>query len=137
MPYQKFDQTKTAPARQIRAVELLAHGLSKSRVAEDVGVSEDTIRRWCQDPNFRNALLAAKSNALDEIGRSLLRVGSKAVGTLETLLDDPTLPASVRERAATNVLSNLFKAWETMSVEERLNAIEAQLVAARQGTGDG
>lgn len=54
-------------SRKAKAVELLAHGGQNYReVAQQVGVTEVTLRRWRKDPVFADAVLERSRDLLKE-----------------------------------------------------------------------
>lgn len=72
--------------------------------------------------------------ALENVSRSLIRVGDKAVKTLESVMDSTTAAASVRVKAADVTLARMVAIREIVALDERLSAIERQLFAlSREG----
>ena len=45
-PVEAVKRPEAAEARRLRAAELLAQGRSQAEVAEAVGVSRESVRRW-------------------------------------------------------------------------------------------
>jgi hypothetical protein len=91
--------------RRARAVELIAGGHTTAETAAIVGVVPDTVARWRRDPRFRAQVEAIAQEARKEIGIRLGNLASKALHTLEEILDDPQAERWARLRAAENILS--------------------------------
>jgi len=91
--------------RRARAVELIAGGHTTAETAAIVGVVPDTVARWRKDDRFRAQVEAIAQEARKEIGIRLGSLASKALHTLEEILDDPQAERWARLRAAENILS--------------------------------
>lgn len=100
----KDPQDFPLPPEQQRAAILLVEGASQRDVAAELGMSEFTISRWVQAPEFRayqNALLLdMRSTAINKI-RSLQ---DKALATIEEVMGDSEAPHHVRLNAACKVM---------------------------------
>ena len=114
-------------SRQQRAIEAFLSGSNKLQAAAAAGVSDETIRRWLRDPDFTERLRKAESESLSDVSRGLVRIGEKAISTLEAVMDSPTAAESVKVRAADTVLARMIPIRELVAVEDRLAAIEARL----------
>ena len=112
---------------QLRAVEAVMASNSITDAAAAVGVARDTIYRWLKEPAFQSALRTVEAGYLDHISRSLLRIGEKAVGAIEGILDDQTATDTVRLKAADVALARMTAIREIVALEGRLEAIEARL----------
>lgn len=91
--------------RRARAVELIAGGHTTAETAAIVGVVPDTVARWRKDPRFRAQVEAIAQEARKEIGIRLGNLATKALKTLEEILEDPEAERWARLRAAENILS--------------------------------
>lgn len=102
----KDPQDSPLPPEQQRAAIMLIEGASQRDVAADLDMSEFTISRWVQTPEFRayqNALLLdMRATAINKI-RTLQ---TKALATIEELLEDKEAPHHVRLNAACKVLEH-------------------------------
>src|SRR5437868_11201590 len=85
-----------------RIIGALAHGLNQAEASRVTGVSERTIRRRMQDPDFRDRVAAVRGEIARAAAAQLESLYAKAIGTLEQLLDDRN--ADRRLRAAQLVL---------------------------------
>jgi len=86
-----------------------------------------------RQPPFLEAVRMAEAGALDELSRSLVRLGRSAAGTLETAMDDPTAPWATRVRAADAVLGRLLQLRELATLEGRVAELERSFGLADGG----
>lgn len=111
--------------RQRRAIEALLSCSNLGGACEAAKISRTTLTRWLLDPLFNQALKAGAAASLEELSRSLLAVGGKAIQALgETLDQTGPLQAGVRVRAADIVLSRLLALRELVSLEDRISELE-------------
>lgn len=105
-------------AKQWKALEALITCKTRTEAAEVAGISEATLWRYLQIPNFQARYKAARKEGLEQgVGR-LQSLTGKAIDTLEELLDDRDLPPMVRRSVAACVLEYAFKATEMESLQE-------------------
>ena len=94
-------------AIQDQAVVARMTGLRWVAVAAEVGVSERTLRRWCQDPEFSAELDAARAVCRDA-ALDLLSARSRDLAqVLVDVATDPTASPAARVSAAREGLSRL------------------------------
>ena len=117
------------PAEQ-RAIEALLAGATPSATAAAAGISERTLRRWCQRPHFADALSCAQRSVFDDALRLLRVTALDAVRALRTVLNDQNAPPASRVAAARVVLEQAHRARELEEIEERIAALEE--IAAMQ-----
>jgi len=120
------------PAKQRRAVAALLTTGDVSAAARETGVSRETLHRWMRQPAFLEAVREAEADALDELSRSLVRLGRTATGTLEAAMGDPAAPWPTRVRAADAVLGRLLQLRELATLETRVAELERSV-----GLGEG
>lgn len=75
---------------QIKAIELLAGGMSTNEVGEEIERDGSTIRRWRQDPKFANQLELAILNQGASLRAERIRLAKKMlrkIGTENTKAD--------------------------------------------------
>ncbi|MBC7099505.1 helix-turn-helix domain-containing protein [Candidatus Bipolaricaulota bacterium] len=117
--------------KRARAVELLAQGLSTSEVADRVGVSDRTVRRWLQkDAAVRDALRELHKEALLGIARRLRALAQHATDALGHVLKAEDTPPAVRVSSARAILEFVVRLEDLTrleELEERLAALEAKL----------
>lgn len=109
---------------QARAIEALLASESVPEAARLAGVPQRTLYRWLDEPAFAAALRRAESRIIDEAARRLARVTTKAIATLEAMLDDPSVPAATRVRAALGVLDQAIRLRELRDITERVAQLE-------------
>ena len=68
--------------------------------ARAAGVQRDTLHRWLKQPAVLAAVREAESRAVDELSRSLVRLGQAATTTLAATMTDPAAPNPMGVRAA-------------------------------------
>ena len=115
------DRVENLTPRQLRAVALLVATGDPKTVAEAVGVSEVTLRRWRRCPAFAEALRAAGRRSAAEATSMLLAAQVAAVRTLQDALETGTPAARVRAAIA---LLELGQRAADDDIEERLRALE-------------
>lgn len=115
----------TNRAQQTKAVDLILRGFSLERVAQDVGVSVRTVRRWRQDPEFQRELAEQRTLVAAELVDSLLMSARAAVMVLSRNLSHEA--PGIRNRAAVALLAALPVLSDYLDQEQRLARLEAGL----------
>jgi transposase-like protein len=110
--------------RQRRAVAALLTTGDVPAAAQEIGVDKATLYRWMQQRPFLEAVRTAEAGALDELSRSLVRLGRTAAGTLEAAMGDASAPWATRVRAADAVLGRLLQLRELATLEARVAELE-------------
>jgi len=113
--------------KKAKAVELLAQGLSPAEVADKIGVSDRTVRRWVRRPEVAKALRELQREALHGIARRLRALAQHATDALGHVLKSPDTPPAVRVSSARAVLEFVIRLEELEKVEEletRVRAVE-------------
>ncbi|SRR5579871_159817 len=105
---------------------LLAHK-SIEEAARAVGLNPNTLLRWLQLPEFRDAYLKAHCEVVSQSVARMQQATSAAGITILRLMTDPNVPAAVRLRAAECVFNQAIKGIETENFEIRLAALERGL----------
>lgn len=118
--------------KQQRAVAALVSEPTVGAAARVAGVGETTLHRWLRQPEFAEALRAARNEAFGAALASVQQAAVEAVQTLRGVMADPDTPPSSRVAAARSVLDIALKAHDLQEIEERLAALEEKL-----GEGDG
>jgi len=111
-------------SRKQRAIIALLQCPTKEKAAEAAGVHPSTLRRWLQQPDFREDLRQAGREAHSQSMRRLQHAAQPAVTMLLRIMTDTTTPASVRVRAIATILSQGDKAFEYEDIEERVSLLE-------------
>ncbi len=120
---------------QTACLTALLEGNTVNDAAMIADVNRSTVFRWLKEPAFQAALRQSKAEALETVSRKLLRLGVKAVDTLEGILDN-SQSENVKVRAAVDSLTQLFKSYETITLKEEIEAVREQ-IAALQDSNDG
>ena len=105
----------------------LACGATVENAAAKAGVSERTAYRRLQDPAFQTQLDALRAEMVERTAGMLTGAGLGAVKTLVDLQQDATIPATVRRRAARDVLEMGVRLRELAALEDRLAALEQRV----------
>ena len=105
------------------AQAMFEHG-SVQKAAAALGMSEVTVWRWTQKPEFQEAYSEVRREALSRSSGRLLHGSGAAAATLLKLMLDPSAPAAVRVRAAEGVLEHAEKTFELEEVDVRLKRLE-------------
>jgi hypothetical protein len=113
--------------QQTRALAALLAARDIQSAAADAGVGLRTLKRWLTEPAFQAALRQAEKDAIGLAVRRLAGVADTAVRVVLSIMADKTVSASVRLRAALGVLEQLVKLRELAELEDRIEAVEAQL----------
>ncbi len=105
------------------AQAMFEHG-SVQKAAAALGMSEVTVWRWTQRPEFHEAYSEVRREALSRSGSRLLHGSNAAAATLLKLMVNEGTPAAVRVRAAEGVLQHAEKTYELEDVVVRLKRVE-------------
>jgi hypothetical protein len=120
-------------AKKEAAIAALLTHPTIDRAAASIDVSEKTLWRWLQTPEFNEAYQAARDQVLTQTLSLLHKATGGAVAALVRNLKCGT-PA-VEVRAAIGILDQTFKAREMLEVEQRLRGIEQVLETTESGRG--
>ena len=112
--------------KQRKAVSALLSTQTIGKAADLAGVSEKTIKRWREDPIFREAL----TEAINETTAGVLRrLAAGRDAALDGVYDLMTSAESegVRLRAAVAWLDQAHKYLDLAAIEERISALEESI----------
>src|SRR5262249_26615659 len=101
-------------------------GATVETAARAAQISERTVYRRLDDPDFRRRLQRLRADMTQRTGAMLTAAGMEAVKTLLTL-QEPTVPAAVRLGAARAILELGIRLRESLELVERVAALEEQL----------
>lgn len=111
------------------ADEALALGLAAGKTvrdaARDAGVSEKTAFRRSADGGFRDRVNELRGEMRQRTVGRLADLSVQAVATLSELLA-PGPPPAVRLNAAKAILEHMVRVWETVELQQRIAALEAE-----------
>jgi hypothetical protein len=126
------DKGGNVTPRQRRAIAELLQTGSPTKAAAAVGVNPKTVHAWMHLPAFVAALAEAEADALACLSRRLVDLGSKATDTLDlAMVYDPKAPGA-RVTAAGVVLGNLLKLRELVTLQARVEALEAAILEVKR-----
>lgn len=89
--------------RRDRAALLMAQGVGYRKVAQDLGLNEQTIRRWAAEPEIAAKVSEIRALAWEQSLGAISRVVPTAIATCVELMDRKQTP-TIRLRAATTIL---------------------------------
>ena len=109
------------------AIEALLTEPTVEAAARVSKASARTIRRWLKDDaDFVASYRAARRQIFEAAVGRLVSLCAKAVEQIETILNDPQAPVSVKLRTAQLVLEQVRTA-QADDIEQRLQQIEEQV----------
>lgn len=112
------------PAKMTLVITELLAGKTPAQASVSTGVPSATIYRWQRDPAFQSELATMRREVI-RTSLDLLTAGARsASGEILLILKDKDVPASVRLRAATEVLDRLHKWAELEDLENRIKMLE-------------
>jgi hypothetical protein len=113
--------------KQERAIAALLVAPSVMAAAQQIGVNENTLLRWLKDAAFQTTYRDARRQVVQQAIAQVQQATSEAVATLRAIMSNGDAPASARVSAAKAVLETALKAVELEDIEQRLQALEAQM----------
>jgi transposase-like protein len=118
--------------KQEEAIAALLTQRNVDEAAKSIGVTQQTLLRWMQVPEFDAAYRKARRAAFSQSTARLQQATSAAVSTLLKIMVDTNAPPSVRVRAADSVLDHAKQAIEIEDVEVRVAALEQAAELAKR-----
>ncbi len=119
--------------KQEEAIAALLTQRNVEEAARACGIGVRTLLRWLKLPEFQTAYRQARRDAFGQAIARLQQGTSAAATTLLKVMIDPTVPASVRVRAADSVLDHAAKAIEIEDIEARVAALEQATTGTPRG----
>lgn len=113
--------------KQEKAIIALLNEPTMKEAAEATGVSEVTLWRWLQQPEFRKSYMEARRLAVQRAIARTQAATSEAVETLREVMNDQSAKGSERIAAAKAILDYALKGVELEDHEQRLSELEAKL----------
>lgn len=111
--------------KQEKTAHYLVGGLGIKETADLVGITTMTVYRYMKIPAFQSLVRELRRISVEHSINELQRLNSKAIMTLEKLLDCAESPAA-RCRAAAIILTKNTENLDVFEYESRLAAIEAK-----------
>src|SRR5216684_7221743 len=119
--------------RQDRFILALLEHPTLEKAAAAVGVSDVTLWRSLQKPEFAEAYRKARRDAFSQSVARLQHASNAAVGTLLRVMTDREAPAASRVRAADVVLQTALRGMEIEDLDARLSELERSAEASNGG----
>jgi transposase len=104
-------------------VTALAKGATVAQAARQAGVSERTVYRRRQQPEFQARITTIQTETLERVVSILAAANELGIHTLVSCLQSSS-PAHVRRSAARDILTNGLRYREAVELEKRLVALE-------------
>src|SRR5438128_1047665 len=111
--------------KQEQAVAALIAQPTIGAAASAIGVSEVTLWRWLQIPEFAELYRRARWQTVGQALGAVQSASCEAVETLRTIMTDASAPVPSRVAAARVVLETAFRAVELEDLGERIARLEA------------
>jgi hypothetical protein len=109
------------------AISCLLQTTMVRKAAEQAGVSERTLRRWLERPDFQAAYCQAKRELISGAVHSLLHATGSATRVLIQIMNDPAQPATARVSAARTILTTVLRTLREDDLDGRFAALEGRL----------
>jgi transposase-like protein len=106
------------------AIAALLTQRNMEEAARAIGIGANTLLRWLQVPEFKDAYRKARRDAYSQAMARIQQASGAAVSTLLRVLVDPNTPASSKVRAADSILDHSAKAIEIEDIEARVSQLE-------------
>jgi hypothetical protein len=110
--------------RNQKVILALLEQPTQEKAAAAAGISTATLWRLQRKPEFRRALLEARSQAFSQTMGRLQHGISAAVATLFRIMSDATAPAASRLRAAQCILEITARGIGLQDLDIRLRELE-------------
>jgi hypothetical protein len=114
------------------AIATLLNSPTIAHAAQTAGISQSTLTRWLREEGFLREYRLAQREALSQAIATLEAAAGSAVTVLRAAMLDQNATAASRVAAARVILEFSFRGAEIADLQERLEAIEAQLAEAGQ-----
>ncbi len=108
--------------KQEQAIAALLSADSIKAAANICGVSEVSLWRWLQQPQFQTSYRAARRQIVERAVSELQTATSEAVATLRRNLHCENVNAEIR--AAQIIIEQAIKGMELLDLQERLEVLE-------------
>ena len=110
-------------SREVAITALVSNPNIKEAAAK-CGISEKTLHRWLNEPDFAVQLAEAQRGVTRRVMRSVISRTERAVEVLDDVMTDITNAAHARVSAAKTVLEFSMKAIEIEEILDRLEKLE-------------
>ena len=107
-----------------RALSALVTSKSKKEAAQKAGITERTLRRYFENPEFCKRYREAFAQVVQDATRQAQQLLAPALSTLESVMQDEEIPAAARVNAAKIALDYAVRLTDQNDLAERLTALE-------------
>ena len=107
-----------------RALSALITSKSKKEAAQKAGITERTMRRDFESPEFCKRYREAFAQVVQDATRQAQQLLAPALSTLESVMADEDIPAAARVNAAKIALDYAVRLTDQNDLVERLTALE-------------
>src|SRR5262245_55185991 len=113
------------------AISALLRHATIAQAAGACGISERTLIRWLQQPDFAREYRAARRMALEKAIEAIQALTSTAVVTLNDVMRNPASSDGARVAASRTVLEFALRSMELEDLEARVLTLEQSRAAQR------
>lgn len=110
-------------AKQNKALRAIITTPTIKEAADVSGISERTIYRYINDPQFMTAYRSLKSEIMRGVTNKIQLSSTTAIDTLVDVMENSKSDIA-RVQAASKILDLTYQTYETEDLEARLDAIE-------------
>ena len=107
-----------------RALSALLTSKTKLEAAEKAGITDRTMRRYFENPEFCQRYREAFAGVVQDATRRAQQLLEPALSTLQTVMEDAEIPAQARITAAKSIIDYSLKLTEQADILEQLRELE-------------
>ena len=112
--------------RQQTALPIIAAAPTIAQAARSAGISNATLHRWLNDPNFRTELTRQRQETAALARQEIQALTLRSISALSDALDDPNI--NIRLRAARYALTFAIRLNEVEKLQSEVQYLEEILV---------
>lgn len=110
--------------RKEKALQALLVCRTRAEAAKTAGVGESTLRGYLKEPEFLARYREAFGALVQDAARQAQQTISPALSTLQEIMQDSGVQASIRIQAARSTLEYALKLTEQADILEQLQELE-------------
>lgn len=114
-------------AKQELAALALAQGKTQVQAAASISAGVRTVRRWCQEAEFKEAIRTAQRESYDTAIARLVAVSASAAAILASIAADTEASAAARIAACKVILDGAYRGYAQQDLERRIEQLEQGL----------
>lgn len=118
--------TKVETAKRDKYLVALLTSSTKAEAYKAANISKATANRIEQEPDFIEQYNKIRRQAMEKTSDKLQGLASKAVDTLESVMDSNEATPTEKTRAAKIVLDGAYNAQQTQDILDRLDKLEKE-----------